>query len=136
MTGEKRKKFCYIGAPKVFRLELALQKLSEAYGDVSYVVGSCLERPDWRDVDVVMILDDDDFAKEFPDTNAAHCEFDTKWLILVSSISWWLSQQTELPIDFKFQQRTKANNDHKGRPRHAKGLRIANKCGEEVQALS
>jgi UDP-glucose 4-epimerase len=57
MPDDKPKKFCYIGAPKVFLLEIACRLVNEAFGTFGcYVVGSCLERPDWRDVDVRFIM--------------------------------------------------------------------------------
>ena len=119
----KRTKALYIGAPACFTLELACQHLARAFGENCYIVGSVTERADWRDVDVVMILEDEDFQCEFPDTNAggSSWEFDPKWLIMTVAISDWLSAQTGLPVDFKFQPRTKANAAHKGR-RYAVGL--------------
>tara|TARA_R110002074_G_scaffold299200_1_gene470683 strand:- start:455 stop:790 length:336 start_codon:yes stop_codon:yes gene_type:complete len=89
----------------------------------AYVVGSVLERADWRDVDVRFIMDDVSFAEMFPDADQ-HWEFDPKWLLLTVAISKWLSDQTGLPIDFQFQPQTHANARHKGR-RNAVGLRFA-----------
>jgi hypothetical protein len=122
----KRKKFCYVGAPAIFRLELACQHLSRAFGETCYLVGSALERPDWRDIDIVMIMDDGDFAKEFSAAtlHSGAWEFDPRWLILTISISAWLSEQCGHPVDFKFQPRTHANEMHKG-PRNAIGMRLA-----------
>ncbi|BAG41609.1 hypothetical protein [Ralstonia phage phiRSL1] len=125
----KRKKACYIGVPAVFQLELACQQLSEAYGETCYLVGSSMDRPDWRDVDVVLILPDDDFAREFPGVNMTvpgAWEFDPKWLIHTIALSKWLGSLTGLPIDFKIQPRTAANNLHKG-PRSAMGLKHVSK---------
>ena len=123
MTAEKRKKSIYIGAPACFSLELALQHVSDAFGHFNcYVVGSSLERQDWRDVDIRFIMDDEDFAKEFPNAGQ-HWESDPKWLLLTVSISEWLSKQTGLPVDFQFQPQTHANKVHPG-VRSAIGLRI------------
>lgn len=121
-----RTKGIYIGAPACFELELAMQHLASAFGRFnSYVVGSALKRADWRDVDVVMILDDEEFSKLFPnsDIDGNNWEFDSRWLVMTCALSVWLSQKTGLPIDFKFQPRTKANETHKG-PRNAIGLRV------------
>lgn len=118
-----RKKYNYIGAPAVFALELALRHVNEAFGCVAcYIVGSTLERPDWRDVDVRMIMDDEDFAKNFPDAEQ-HPEHDAKWLLLTVAISEWLSKQSGLPVDFQFQSQTHANDQHKG-TRNAAGFRL------------
>lgn len=124
-----RKKASYVGVPAIFKLELACKHINAAYGDGGfgcYLVGSALERPDWRDVDVVFIMRDDAFAREFPaamvETGAF--EFDTKWLLNSISLSSWLSEQTSLPIDFKIQPQTWANERDKGR-RNAIGITIA-----------
>lgn len=126
---EPRRKGIYIGAPACFALELACRQLNEAfgfagnYGTNIYIVGSVLERADWRDADVRLILDDEDFAKLFPNA-AQHWESDPRWLIMTVSISAWLKQLTGLPVDFQFQPRAHANDRHKGN-RDAAGLHYA-----------
>lgn len=123
-TQPKRQKGNYIGAPACFALEQACQHLRRAFGQYGiYQVGSSLERADWRDVDVRYILDDAAFEKLFPDAGR-HWECDSRWLILTTAISGWLSKQTGLPIDFQFQPQTHANERHKG-PRNALGLTFA-----------
>lgn len=120
-----RKKVSYVGVPAIFNLELECKHLNAAFGGFGcYLVGSAIERADWRDVDVVFIMEDEEFAKLFPGV-ASHStyEFDPRWLILTVSISERLSRITGLPIDFKFQPQTHANARHKG-PRHALGLNI------------
>lgn len=119
----KRRKASYVGVPGVFQLELACQHLHRAYGTTPYLVGSALERPDWRDIDLVIILPDDEFQREFPNVDIKNglWESDPKWLIHTVALSNWLSGLTGLPIDFKIQARSKANELHKG-PRNAMGL--------------
>lgn len=117
----KRTKVSYVGAPACFQLENACRTISNAFGGYGcYLVGSALERPDWRDIDVRFIMSDEEFAAEFPDVSGHSWEFDPKWLLLTISISKWLSDQTGLPVDFQFQPRTHANEKHSGR--HALGL--------------
>lgn len=128
-----RVKGIYIGAPACFALELAARHIAEAYGAFRsdddgwaggiYVVGSALQRPDWRDIDVRFIMSDAHFAREFPNAGE-HWEHDAKWLLLTVSISKWLSDQTGLPIDFQFQPQTLANDRHKG-SRNSVGIRYA-----------
>jgi len=120
---EPRRKASYIGAPAVFALELACRQVCESFDSWGcYVVGSALERPDWRDVDVRMIMSDEQFAALFPDAGE-HWEHDARWLLLTVSISEHLSKVTGLPIDFQFQPQTHANERHKGN-RNAVGMRI------------
>lgn len=123
-----RKKGIYVGAPACFALELACQHIHNAFGGFGiYLVGSALERPDWRDIDVRLIMGDDEFAALFPDAgpvDRGRWEFDARWLLLTVSISNWLREQTGLPIDFQVQPQSHANERHKG-PRNALGLNFA-----------
>lgn len=132
----KRAKHNYVGAPAIFKLEQACQVINDAFnGFGCYLVGSALERPDWRDVDVRFIMPDADFAKEFPRVDlsfggngAAYWEFDPKWLLLTTALSDWLQKATGLPVDFQFQPQTWANARHgqkQGKRRNAIGLRMA-----------
>jgi hypothetical protein len=126
----KRQKAVYIGAPACFALELGCREICDAFnGYGCYVVGSALERADWRDVDVRFIMPDDKFAELFPDAGQ-HWEHDARWLLLTISISERLSKLTGLPVDFQFQPQTHANERHKGK-RNAIGLRIVTKPEEK-----
>lgn len=129
----RKAKVSHVGAPAIFELEQACKTLQAAFREGTeasyvgvYLVGSSLERPDWRDVDVRMMMDDATFLHHFPGVNlaAGTWEFDPKWCLLVAAISMWLSKHTGLPIDFQFQPMTHANRWHKGR-RHALGLTFA-----------
>lgn len=127
----KCSKACHVGAPAIFALEQACQIVNDAFGHFGcYLVGSALERADWRDVDVRYILDDAEFAVLFPDAGD-HWENDPRWLLLTVCIAAWLSQQSGLPVDFQFQPQTHANARHQGR-RNALGLRIAKPRSEAV----
>ena len=129
------RKASYVGAPAVFRLEQACQQLNDAYKHPIWFmgifrVGSSLERPDWRDIDVRMILADEYFEHLFPNaSDRGAWEFDPLWLLLTISISGWLSQVSGLPVDFQFQPMSHANERHKGR-RDAIGLRFAKREAE------
>lgn len=124
------KKECYVGAPAIFKLEQACQHINAALRGSDrigccYLVGSCMERSDWRDVDVRYIMTDESFASLFPEARmeSAQWEFDPRWLLFNVSITEWLRSQTGLPIDFQIQPQTFANERH-DKPRSAIGLRI------------
>lgn len=121
-------KACYVGAPAIFKLELACKTINDAYGGFGcYLVGSAIQKADWRDVDVRLILSDEDFQRRFPDVQgllAAVWEHDSLWLLTTVSITAWLRDQTGLPVDFQIQPQTFANAWHKGQ-RYALGLRMA-----------
>ena len=121
-----RHKACYVGAPGIFALDQALVPFVKAFGGhACYLVGSALERPDWRDVDVRMMLDDEEFEKLFPDapTQNASWEMDTRWRLLTVSLSKLLQDMTGLPVDFQIQPTTFANEKHKG-TRHPLGIQV------------
>ncbi len=122
-------KVCYVGAPAIFALELACQHINAALGHYGcYLVGSCMERADWRDVDVRFIMGDEEFSKLFPSVDlsngSAIWESDPRWLLFTTAICQWLRAQTGLPIDFQIQPQTFANKRH-DKHRSAIGLRIA-----------
>jgi hypothetical protein len=126
-----RDKQIYIGAPACYALEMACQQVAAAFKDEEnfgglYVVGSVLERPDWRDVDVRFIMADEQFSREFPSAgkiSEGRWEFDPKWLLLTTTISAFLSSASGLPVDFQFQPQSHANERHRGL-RNAIGLRF------------
>ena len=106
------RKASYVGVPAIFELSLACHLLTRAFGNHTiYHVGSSRERPDWRDVDLVMIMPDEAFAAEFPGAplHSAAWELAAKWLVLTCALSKWLTEKAGVPVDFKFQPRTFAN---------------------------
>lgn len=123
------KKVNYIGAPATFALELACKHLNRAFPGRCYVVGSVLQGPGHRDVDVRLMMNDEEFMKLFPDVHNLQgtWEFDTRWLLMTVQTSQWLSQQTGLNIDFQFQPSSWGNSQHGGpnKPRHPVGLTYA-----------
>ncbi len=83
-----------------------LNMVCEQFATVGYgvfLVGSCLDRPDFRDVDVRCILPDEEFAV-LPIV-----------FTLNACVSEWMRQRTGLPIDFQFQSATDANTNYKGK---------------------
>jgi hypothetical protein len=136
-----RVKASYIGTPAVFALEQCCQQLWDAFccnesigycGGI-YLVGSAMARADWRDVDIRIILNDDEFQKLFPNVcniTTPYWESDPRWLMMTVSIAEWMRRVTGLPIDFQFQPQTFANKHHPGK-RNAMGLRISGKKASE-----
>lgn len=123
----------YLPAPHYFNLEHACQTINTALGDFGcYLVGSSLQRRDYRDVDVRFIMNNDQFDHLFPgvgDTNPSKCAL---WSLMCVMISQWLSRQTDLPIDFQIQRQSVANREHRprdGHPRSALGIFLAYPSG-------
>ena len=77
-----------------------------------YLVGSVLTSPDWRDVDIRIMLDDDVYDR-LTTLISPH--------MLNLAISTWGQKVTGLPIDFQIQKVTEANEEFEGR-RHPIGM--------------
>lgn len=93
-----------------FRLNDACLGLARTFGgNHPYHVGSSAGRdsiPDYHDVDVRMMLDDKEFNRMFKNRS---------WLAMANAlVSERLSVATGLPIDFQFQDTTKANEEFNG----------------------
>ena len=80
------------------------------FDEMPYLVGSCIERPDFRDVDVRIMMAGDDYSTPF-------------WKGVNLAVSLWGQKVTGLPIDFQVQQTDAANAEFTG-PRHALGLDV------------
>jgi hypothetical protein len=73
-----RRKANYVGAPAIFALEQACAEINAAFETFGvYLVGSALDRPDWRDVDLRCIMIDEQFARLFPNAGQ-HWEQDPR----------------------------------------------------------
>lgn len=114
----------YVPAPHFYNLNQAVVLLDRAFAGYdhygTYLVGSSLERRDFRDVDVRMIMSDAGYDRLFGNgtdwTNPL-------WSLLCTTLSAWLSQQSGLPIDFQIQRQTQANELH-GKPKKRSALGI------------
>lgn len=105
----------YLDAPDLDRLDLASVVVREAL-DTPYLVGSCLTRPDYRDVDIRVVLADeryDELFKPAPHRDAL------RHMIQVAVTEHYV-RATGLRIDFQIQRRTEAQK-HEG-VRHPLGL--------------
>lgn len=111
MSDETKKRANYLTVAQQYNLEQACKVLGPVFGWRTYLVGSVLDRPTWRDVDLRCILADNDFdlligeivyaGKREPNRH--------RLLFLNTVISEWLSARTELPVDFQLQRQTDAN---------------------------
>lgn len=90
--------------------------VAEAFGSKPYLVGSSTERPDYRDIDLRLILADEEFDHWF------QCRV-MLWSLVCLTIGQHLRATTGLPIDFQIQRRTEANEKHPDSPRHPMGMR-------------
>ena len=78
---------------EMMRLDLWASTFVDAFDHGPWLVGSVLQRRDFRDVDVRLVLDDDDALLAEPD----------RLRLLNVGLSVWAQQMTGLPVDFQFQ---------------------------------
>jgi hypothetical protein len=109
----------YLTVSEFYRLAQVVETINRAFDGTTYLVGSCTRRPDYRDVDLRMILPDGDFARFFP-TVAEDSHLDGHWKLTNMAISDWIDAAAHLsrPVDFQIQSMTEANRDYPGGGRH------------------
>ena len=117
-----------VGMPECLKLEEFAWHLEHAFGEHPYQVGSSLlNKTGWRDVDIVIILDDEKFAAMgFGDPLSDRDRHENlRWRAYTLAFSELGRTMTGLPIDFKVQSMTEANDKtvHPG-SRGAVGIRL------------
>lgn len=116
----------YLTVLDYFNLDQACKALGETFHFNVYLVGSVLTRPNFRDVDIRCMLDDEDYDKlfmsPFKDLNCDHMK-----KVMNISISAWLKAMTGLPIDFQFQKTSEANKEYPKQQRSCIGINVKGK---------
>lgn len=110
-----------VGFPANAKLHQWAYAVKQVFGGSVYLVGSALTEKNTRDVDVVCILDDEEFQRVFGSDDGS--EWNWRWAGICIAFSEWGRSQTGLNIDFKYQALTKANGRH-NKPRGALGHNI------------
>lgn len=106
----------YLDAPDLDRLDLASIPVHE-WLDTPYLVGSCLTTPDYRDVDIRVILFDDRFDELFKRPTS-----DPLRHLIQVAITEHYVKATGLRIDFQIQRMTDANKAYPDGNRHPLGI--------------
>lgn len=110
----ERHRVSYLTVLQAYNLNVACKPIA-MWGYGTFHVGSSLTRHDYRDVDLRCMLDDDEWVRMFQGRDGGK-----KLFFLNAAISEWLAARSGLPIDFQFQQASKANEEFHG-PRNAVG---------------
>lgn len=95
---------------ELYHLDAACRLISRAFdGGPPFLVGTAADgsAATYRDVDVRLMLDDDEFA--------AVCPTLARWELLCLAISAYLRDRTGLPVDFQIQRTAEANERYNGR---------------------
>lgn len=129
----------FLSPPDFHRLEWACRPILDAFGTPPYLVGSALTRPDFRDIDLRLILDDDVVERMFGaagDWGTAKPPMHGLRLLLDIALSDLIAKGAGLPwpIDFQIQSMTEANVPEHG-ARNPMGMRhdIRRQLAEQEQ---
>jgi len=116
MTTDQPRK-SYLSTRDIHSLHQACVPINDAFGTPPYLVGSSTYTPDYRDVDLRLLLPDEEYDAMFGGEHGK-----TRWSLLCWLISDWLVTQTGLAVDFQIQRRTQANEQHHHKPRNPMGI--------------
>jgi hypothetical protein len=109
--------WCHLDAPDLDKLDLASILVTEVL-DTPYLVGSCLTTPDYRDIDIRVIMNDERFDELFP----RHPHRDPLRHLVQRAITEHYVTATGLArIDFQIQRFTDANEKYPTGDRHPLG---------------
>ena len=110
-----------VGMPTQLLLNEFGSRIIDAFDEIPFHVGSSLwNKIGWRDVDVRLILDDEQYENMgFGDPR--RCHQNEKWIAMCLAFSLLGKYMTGLPVDFQIQQMTHANENFKGK-RSALGM--------------
>ncbi len=106
-----------VGMPAWIKLNQFGRVVEEAFDATAYLVGSATAGKGWRDVDVRVILDDDEFERICGPLTRPRC-LNLRWNALCLAFAALGRDMTGLPIDFQIDQMTDANARYSG-PREA-----------------
>lgn len=113
----------WIPAPAYFNLNMACIAVNKAFSEHGYgcyLVGSALQKRDYRDVDVRFIMQDDAWDRMFGVERANRPDLHPLWSLMCSGIACWLQKQTGLPVDFQIQKAAIANEEFSQKDGHVR----------------
>jgi len=113
-VAEKRRA-SYLQLHDFERIEDWCKKVRMLTGHTPYLVGSVHDTPDFRDVDVRVILPDAVFDRWWSDPMRVR--------YVNAALSDWGTRETGLPIDLQVQRQTEANEAFGGEYRNPMGTR-------------
>ena len=110
--------WCYLDAPVLDALDLASIAVTKMFDGHPYLVGSCLTKPDYRDVDIRSILFDEHYDRLF--THSPHR--DPLRHLIQKAITDRYVAETGLRIDYQIQRMSTANEKFPSGVRHPLGM--------------
>lgn len=120
----------YLSPPDLHRLDWACTPIRRAFGTPPYLVGSVLTRPDFRDIDLRLILKPEEITGMFGAElryggTPEQPEPNRRWLLVEIALSDLIAKSANLPwpIDFQIQSMSEANGEYGGQMRNPMGVR-------------
>lgn len=103
----------FLSPPDLHRLDWACRPITAAFGNPPYLVGSVLTRPDFRDIDIRLILDDEAVERMFNSDGTYFNDGDPRSIRLLLNVALSdliaKSANVPAPIDFQIQSMSEAN---------------------------
>jgi hypothetical protein len=114
----RRRRASYLSPPDFTRLDWACERVRDAFGEPVYLVGSVTERPDFRDIDLRLILSDAKVQRIFGKNGALR-------QLLNVALSRFIQDTAfpPAPVDFQIQSLTEANAPANSGTRNPLGVR-------------
>lgn len=103
MATETRKRCSYLTPHELRRLDWACHPIAKRFDDLPYLVGSCMQREDFRDIDIRLILPDEQLAAMTGGNQERHYLLNVAFTTFIESMV-----RLRKPIDFQFQSATEA----------------------------
>jgi hypothetical protein len=115
----------YLSPPDFRRLDWACRPVAEAFDAPVYLVGSVLERADYRDIDLRLILPDDEVERLFGIHPKDNPRESSVRALLDVALSDLIARAANLrsPVDFQIQSMSEANVPEHG-SRNPIGIRF------------
>lgn len=110
--------WCYLDAPVLDALDLASIAVTQIFDGHPYLVGSCLTRTDYRDVDIRTILFDEHYDRLFP----GGTRHEALRHLIQKAITDRYVIETGLRIDYQIQRMSDANEKFPSGARHPLGM--------------
>lgn len=91
----------YVGMPRALKLNQFAAHVKQAFNAYNnvYLVGSALKTKEWHDLDIVVILSDEEWARHFVSPESRF--LDPKWIALVLAFSALGKEMLECAVDFQ-----------------------------------
>ena len=112
-----------VGIPAGLLLHAWGLSLNKCFDSIPYHVGSSLYGKQWRDVDVRVILEDDEWEHWFGQRLGAK-QCNARWSAICTAFSLWGERVTGLPIDFQVVRRSDVTQEEWDKARNPLGVYV------------